>query len=172
MNFLKNTKKNIQIKLLKFASVGSNLNIVGFPIYVFNPNVKIGNSVVIYPNVTFFGEGEILIEDNVKIGSNVIIYATKGSSVTIKRLSIIAANSYIIDSNHGINKASPIQTQDLDFCPVEIGADVWVGAGCIIGKGVRIGNGSVIGANSFVNRDVEPYSIVAGSPAKLIRKRL
>lgn len=53
MNFLKNTKKNIQIKLLKFASVGSNLNIVGFPIYVFNPNVKIGNSVVIYPNVTF-----------------------------------------------------------------------------------------------------------------------
>jgi len=54
---------------------------------------------------------------------------------------------------------------------VIIGNDVWLGSGCTIMSGVKIGDGSVIGANSTVTRDVEPYSMVAGSPAKLIRKR-
>lgn len=52
----------------------------------------------------------------------------------------------------------------------EIGDDVYIGAGaCILGH-VKIGNSSIIGANSVVNRDVLPYSIVAGVPAKLIRR--
>jgi len=53
----------------------------------------------------------------------------------------------------------------------EIGHDVWIGAHSVIAAGVRIGNGAVIGANSFVNRDVPPYAIVAGTPARVIRKR-
>lgn len=52
-----------------------------------------------------------------------------------------------------------------------IGNDVWIGAGCIIKQGVTIGDGAVIGANSFVNKDVEAFAIVAGSPAKLIKYR-
>lgn len=52
-----------------------------------------------------------------------------------------------------------------------IGNDVWIGAQAIIKQGVRIGDGAVIGANSFVNKDVEPFSIVVGSPAKHIKYR-
>ena len=52
-----------------------------------------------------------------------------------------------------------------------IGNDVWVAAGAIIRQGVKIGDGAVIGANSFVNKDVPPYAIVAGSPAKIIKYR-
>ena len=52
-----------------------------------------------------------------------------------------------------------------------IGNDVWVAAGAIIRQGVKIGDGAVVGANSFVNRDVPPYAIVAGSPAKVIKYR-
>lgn len=52
-----------------------------------------------------------------------------------------------------------------------IGNDVWLGAGCIIKQGVKIGDGAVVGAGSFVNKDVEPFSIVVGSPAKLLRYR-
>ena len=52
-----------------------------------------------------------------------------------------------------------------------IGNDVWIGAQCYIRMGVIIGDGAVIGANSFVNKDVPPYAIVAGSPAKIIRYR-
>ena len=52
-----------------------------------------------------------------------------------------------------------------------IGHDVWVGAGAIIKQGVNIGTGAVIGANSFVNKDVAPYSIVVGTPARILKTR-
>lgn len=53
----------------------------------------------------------------------------------------------------------------------EIGNDVWIGANVSICQGVRIGDGAVIGAGSLVNRDVEPYAVYAGIPAKKIRMR-
>ena len=53
----------------------------------------------------------------------------------------------------------------------DIGYDVWIAANCIIKQGVKIGDGAVIGANSFVNKDVEPYSIVFGTPAKFYKYR-
>lgn len=52
-----------------------------------------------------------------------------------------------------------------------IGHDVWIGNNALIKQGVSIGSGSVIGMGSVVTKDIEPYSIVAGCPAKLIRKR-
>lgn len=55
--------------------------------------------------------------------------------------------------------------------PVVIEHDVWIGARAVISSGVTIGTGAVIGANSLVQDDVEPYTIVAGSPARVIRRR-
>lgn len=52
-----------------------------------------------------------------------------------------------------------------------IGHDVWIGAQCYIRQGVKIGNGAVIGSNSFVNKDIPDYAIVAGSPARVIKYR-
>ena len=54
---------------------------------------------------------------------------------------------------------------------IEIGADVWIGNDCTVMSGIKIGTGAVIAAGSIVTKDVEPYSIVGGSPAKLIKKR-
>ena len=53
----------------------------------------------------------------------------------------------------------------------EIGSDVWIGFDATIMPGVKIGDGAIIGSKSIVTKDVEPYSIVGGNPAKLIRKR-
>ncbi len=54
---------------------------------------------------------------------------------------------------------------------VDIGHDVWIGHGAVVMPGVRIGNGAVVGANAVVTRDVEPFAIVAGVPARRLRQR-
>lgn len=53
----------------------------------------------------------------------------------------------------------------------EIGNDVWIGCDVVIRRGVKIGDGAVIGSNSVVTKDIEPYSIVAGNPARHIKYR-
>jgi acetyltransferase-like isoleucine patch superfamily enzyme len=55
--------------------------------------------------------------------------------------------------------------------PVKIGNDVWIGSGCRIMSGVSIGDGAIISAGAHVIKDVEPYTIVGGNPAKFIKHR-
>ena len=55
-----------------------------------------------------------------------------------------------------------------DDAPVVVEDDVWIGAGAIILKGVTVRRGSIVAAGAVVTRDVEPYSIVAGVPAKMV----
>lgn len=85
-----------------------------------------------------------------------------------------------IGNNVNISHYTLIQTlthdpQNPDFVclckPVVIEDHVWIGARAIISPGVRIGEGAVIGAGSVVTRDVEPYTIVAGNPARFIKER-
>ena len=64
-----------------------------------------------------------------------------------------------------------VPRKKLDPEDVIIGNDVWIGSGAYIMSNVKIGDGAVIGARSVVTKDVQPYSIVAGSPAREIRKR-
>jgi len=54
---------------------------------------------------------------------------------------------------------------------IVIGNDVWIGAMCVLLHGVKIGDGAIVGAGSVVSKDVPPYTIVAGNPCKIIRKR-
>jgi len=63
------------------------------------------------------------------------------------------------------------QRRDACFSKINIGNDVWIGEGAFIRRGISIGDGAVIAARAVVNRDVEPYAIVAGSPARLVRYR-
>jgi len=74
----------------------------------------------------------------------------------------------------GVHPPHYVRGEDPDLdrqFEVTIGNDVWIGWGAHIMPGVTIGDGAVIGARSVVTKDVEPYSIVAGNPARLKRKR-
>jgi acetyltransferase-like isoleucine patch superfamily enzyme len=55
--------------------------------------------------------------------------------------------------------------------PVEIGNDVWIGDGVFIKNGIKIGDGAVLGARAVITKDVPPYAIVEGCPAKIIKYR-
>jgi len=100
----------------------------------------------------------------------------KGSGkVFIGKYSVIAENFRVISSNHRNDRAD-IQGKftvpsDISKGPVYIGNNVWCGDNVTILSGVTIGDGAVIGAGSVVTRDVPPFSVAVGAPAKVIKYR-
>ena len=115
--------------------------------------------------------GEIVIGDGTTINQYVVING--GGGVRIGSGCMIAAFTSIYSMNHVYNdKNQSIRSQGLvTKGGVVIEDDVWIGAHCCILDGVHIGKGSVIGAGSVVTKNVPEYSVVAGNPAKLIKKR-
>jgi len=94
---------------------------------------------------------------------------TKG--ITIGEGSRVAANVQIFAFNHGFAPGTEIRHQSTTSLGVSIGKDVWVGAGSGIVDGVTIGDHAVVGLGSVVTRDVQPFAIVAGNPARPIGDR-
>ncbi len=118
----------------------------------------------------------------IRIGSNVEIndYVHIGAvdSVTIGDRVLIASKVFITDHDHGSYGKGGIHTnpqiapslRQLSALPVVIEDDVWLGEFVSVLAGVRIGKGSIIGTMSTVTRDIPPYSIAAGSPARVIKQ--
>ena len=107
----------------------------------------------------------------------------EGARLIVGRYCGIAADAeFILGGNHRTDCVTTFPMSDLYGSGREIdgpssrgdivvGSDVRIGTGAVIMSGVRIGDGAVIGAHALVTHDVEPYAIVAGNPARLIRKR-
>lgn len=118
----------------------------------------------------YFGNGQNrTLGKNSGLGSRAYIgrYTSIGEDV------MMGPNVTILTHNHRFDSISiPMRLQGFEeYKPVTIEDDVWVGQQVIILPGTHIGRGSIIGAGSVVTKDVEPYSIVGGNPAKLIRMR-
>jgi acetyltransferase-like isoleucine patch superfamily enzyme len=96
-----------------------------------------------------------------------------GGEITIGEKCILSQYITIVAANHLIekNKYMIDQSWDTNKNTVWIGDDVWIGSHAQILPGVNIGKGSIIAAGATVTKDVEPYSIMVGSPAKLLRYR-
>ena len=145
----------------------NNFSLVG-KVTLINRNIKLGRNVTIYPDCMFFGDGLIQIGDNVDIGNGTIIYASKcGGGVRIGSDTIIAAQCYIIDMDHGLHKDNLIRNQENTVKAISIGEDVWIAAGCKILKGSVIDDGAVIGAQSVVKGEIPENAIAVGVPAKV-----
>jgi acetyltransferase-like isoleucine patch superfamily enzyme len=114
--------------------------------------------------------GTVRIGDRCSINSFCVLYGTGG--LRIGNMVRIAAHTVIVAAMHRFERIDlPICEQGSQARGIEIGDDVWIGTGARILDNVRIGTGAVIAAGAVVVRDVEPYTVVGGVPARLIRKR-
>lgn len=128
-------------------------------------NVKINNGS--------FVDGNSSIGEYSYIGHNCFI-----TKAQIGRYCSIANNVTIGAGEHDLTNISTSSLfyknnayDELTKLPLQIGNDVWIGVDSIIRRGISIGDGAVVGANSFVNKDVPDFAIVAGTPARIIGYR-
>ena len=138
-----------------------------------NIHIGHGSVIVVSDEKSMQGVSSWLkIGDGTAINEYVNIRAA-GGQIVIGKNCMIAQFVSIIASNHRIDCSSDMikEAWVAERNGVSIGDNVWIGAGSIILPGVRIGNGSVIGAGSVVTHDVGVNDVVAGVPAKVIRKR-
>lgn len=161
--------------------------------------IKIKNKILLGRNISFsttsqFWDtetGEIFLDDNVKISDGVIIHSYGGKvhlgknvflgpyvviyghgSIFIGDNCLIAMGVKLISANHTIPSQNMLINSQPDIkASISIGNDVWIGADAKILAGTNIGNGAVIGANSVVNKDIPPFAIAVGTPARIIKYR-
>ncbi|MHB1131349.1 MAG: acyltransferase [Chloroflexota bacterium] len=110
--------------------------------------IKIGKSTFIGESVVIRGQGGVTI----------------GDSVLVAPLAKILAVDHVF-ADTGL----PVLEQGITASGIVVEDGAWIGAGAAILDGVRVGKGAVVGANAVVTRDVSPHTVVAGSPAKVIR---
>lgn len=144
--------------------------------------IVIGNQTHVRGEMLVFGYGgEITIGRRCYIGEQSRIWSA--DQVVIGNDVLISHNVHIFDTNthelddveradgflQMINKGQPRIQPNISTAPVNIGDNVWINFNAIILKGVIIGKGAIVAAGSVVTRDVAPYTVVGGNPAKLLK---
>ena len=134
---------------------------------------KIGKDSKIHPTVILRQGERIEIGSHCLLNHNNVLQAGKEfGRIKIGNYVHTGANVMMFAFNHSIDDLEiPSKLQDYYDADINIDDDVWIGAGTVIVAGVTIGKGCVIGSNSVVTRDIPPYSIAGGVPAKVIRSR-
>lgn len=126
---------------------------------------KIHKRAGVYSSAKIYEPWNLVMGDNAWIGPNTRIYNVAkielGNNVTVSQY------SYLCTASHDYNKKS----FNLVTAPIVLKDDVWIAADAFVGMGVTIGEGAVVGARSSVYRDVEPWSVVGGNPARVLGYR-
>jgi len=126
---------------------------------------RIGAQVHIYPSAHLYMPWNVEIGAGSALGDDVFIYSL--GKVRIGKQVTLSYRSHVCAGTHDLeDPALPLLKP-----PVHIEDAVWIGTEAFIGPGVTLGQGSVVGARAVVTRDVDPFHIVAGNPARTIRRR-
>jgi acetyltransferase-like isoleucine patch superfamily enzyme len=134
-----------------------------------NTRVMRGAYICTYTSNSKEGEG-VVTGKCCWIGINAVIASGQGG-IFLGDNVLIAPHAILVTGNHDLeNVDTPLIEHEYRGLPIHIGSNVWIGANAVILGGVTIGDGSVVAAGAVVTKDVEPYSIVGGVPAKELRK--
>ncbi len=156
-----------------FSRISISLRLIKYKYYALGCHLLLKRS---YFDLQLWSRPTIHYPQYLSIGKNVAInngfWVDARGGVEIGDNVLIGPHVTIATVNHRFDRANiPIRKQGHIIKGVVVEDDVWLAAGVILLPGVRIGRGSVIAAGSVVTRNVEPYSIVGGVPAKEIKKR-
>ncbi len=125
----------------------------------------VGQRVHIYPSARIVIPWNLAIGDDSSIGDCALIYSL--GKVSIGARATVSHNAHLCAGTHDyLNPALPLLR-----LPISIGDDVWICAQSFVGPGVVIGNGAVVGAAAVVMKDVAPWTVVAGNPARAVKRR-
>ena len=126
---------------------------------------KIHSKAVVYSSVQIYMPWNLEMEEYSCLAPEVDCY--NAAKIKIGAHSTISQKSYLCTASHDITKSSnPLVT-----APIIIEDQAWIGTSAFIGMGVTIGQGAVIGARAAVFKDVIPWTVIGGNPAKFIKKR-
>ena len=125
-------------------------------------NHQIGEKSTIRNPVTVVEPNKVKMGKNSIIMNNALLMASGG--IEIGDCTMVAAHAKLISNDHDLYDRSI-----LTMVPIKIGNHVWIGAGATILKGVTVGDHAIIGGGSVVNKDVPPYAVVVGNPAKVVK---
>jgi len=161
-----------KFRIEDFAEIGTGV-VIEDGVLVFHPNrIHIGNNIYIGHNAILHGyhKNEIYVGDHSWVGQSCYLHGAGG--IEIGRAVGIGPMAKIFTSVHDTKDISlPIIYSDMEFKKVVIGDGCDIGVGSIVLPGVEIGEGSLIGAGSVVTKDIPPYTVYAGNPARFLRKR-
>lgn len=132
----------------------------------------IGHDVRLAPNTSLINGARISIGDRAHIGAHCSLWAGNNTGkVVIGADALFGPEVFITASNYRFDRPGPVYDQPTQEADVVIGRDVWLGARVMVMAGVTIGDGCIVGAGAIVTRDLPPYSIAVGSPAKVVGTR-
>ncbi len=134
-------------------------------------NIRIGNNFrSMGCNYLYANDGAITIGDNMSMNTNVQIGGSSGR-IAIGNNVLIGPNVVLRAADHGISIGAPIRFQPHVGGEIVVEDDVWIGANAVILRNVTLGKGCVVAAGAVVTKDVEPYAVVGGVPARKISSR-
>lgn len=139
--------------------------------FSFESGARANKGVMIYPHVTM-GRGSYMNGGTIREHTTIGRYCSIGRDVMIAprdHPTHTLTTSPLVYRSAWRRSTDP--TRSARSGKTEIGHDVWIGDGATILRGVKVGTGAVIGARAVVTKDVEPYTVVAGVPARSIRQR-
>lgn len=136
-------------------------------------NMRLADGVRLGRGCQLYAEGGTLeMSEDAALSPGVTVDAS-GGLVRIGKQVAVGPGTVIRAANHCFDSLEkPIMLQGHRYGEVFIEDDVWIAANCTITPGVRIGRGAVVGAGAVVTRDVEPFAIVGGVPARVIGSRM
>jgi acetyltransferase-like isoleucine patch superfamily enzyme len=134
--------------------------------------LEIGSEVLLEPGVWITAPGDARVRIGAGSFLNKEVMVASQQLVEIGESCMLANGCFVSDASHRFDDPDkPITWQGFESKgPTRIGDNCWLGANAVVTSGVTIGERCVIGANSVVTRDVEPFSIAAGSPARTIKR--